>query len=317
MGRAVVSAPITLGMLVMLFLCLSLQNLWRTSFGPFLHWLSGLGIKAGHGIFRIDIHPFRAAEEIDVEVQKVLSQGIAMAEKNFVRFLNYTVEPFLLIAGVTLALGLTAYEGFDALWHHVTKVAPRVIHQTIVRPVQKAGQVVDSRLTARVNSLTHRLEAIAAQVRHTAVAIPHDIATVPERVGITSKQMRRLARRTHELEKKTVGLGAVTLVTAALVRMGFRWVKCASAQRVGRRLNCGSFRFLESLLSLAIDTLVITHLCATTKLLTRLAYDVLPLVSALTRGVEKLMECQGATRAPNMKLNAAALPALDKSLIKL
>src|SRR6478672_6758610 len=102
MGRAVVSAPMALGMLVALFLCYSLQNLWRASFGPFLHWLGNLGISAGRGIFKIDVHPFRFALQLNTSIEKYLSEGVAMAEKGFVKFLNWTVEPFLLMAGVIL-----------------------------------------------------------------------------------------------------------------------------------------------------------------------------------------------------------------------
>ncbi len=261
MGEAVVEVPIALGMLVALIACFALQNIWKATFGPFLHWLGGLGIKAGHGLFKIDIHPFRAAATFDTNVQNYLTHQVAHAEKRFVEALIAVTEPFLLIAGVALALGLAVDEGFRSLWSHVTTVTPRVINQTIVRPVERAATKAAGISRATYNTLAHRVTTLQAEVRHIAATLPHDIALAPAKVGITAKQLRRLSRRLSRVEELTVGLGAAALVATALGRIGLGWIRCPALGRIGKKIGCGGFSWLEGFFATTFEALVVLDLC--------------------------------------------------------
>ncbi len=254
MGEAVVETPIALGMLVALIVCFALQNIWKATFGPFLHWLAGIGITAGHGVFRIDVHPFRFAEQLNEGVQKFLTQGVAMAEKRFVQALTLVVEPFLLIAGVTLALGLAADEGFKALWHHVTSVTPRVIHQTIVRPVERAVKATAGISRATYNVLAHKVTALTARVEHLARATAGTIAQPFPRIGNLEREAASAAKwlRKH---RYLAGFGTLAaLGVGILSKLGLGFLRCANFKKAGKRACGMDTSLLDALIA---DTLLI------------------------------------------------------------
>lgn len=248
MGRAIIAAPMTLGMLCTLFVCWASLNLHRVTLGPFLNWLGNLGITAGRGIFRIDVHPFRFAHRLNVSIQKVLAQGIAMAERGFVKFLNQAVEPFLLAAGVTLALGLTAYEGFKALWHEIGTITTRTIPRTVVKPLRTVIKSTSAITRAQYNRLVHRVDVLAARVARAAHATAGAIATPFPRIGRLEREVASEAKRLGKMEKTlAAGVGAAFLVRA-LSRLGMGWLRCKNVTKTGKRLCGMNPDLLDSLL---------------------------------------------------------------------
>ncbi len=283
MGEAVIETPILLGMLFALVLCWSLQSLWRATFGPFLHWLANLGISVNKGFVHLNVHPFRYAEHLNTAVQKTLEQGIAMAEKRSVQALNAVVEPFLLIAGVTLALGLVSYEGFQALWHHVTTVTPRIIHQTIVRPVERAQKATAAISRATFNTLAHKVTALQAQVKALAHAIPHAIPQVIPRLGRLERTAIDYTKLHKWLKRALLGTLGATAVLAGLKALRLGFLRCTGFTKAGKRACGMDPNLLESLLA---DTLLIVgtlSLVEFAKEMQTVTEEVAPLVTRFWR----------------------------------
>jgi hypothetical protein len=111
--------------------------------------------------------------------------------------------------------------------------------------------------------------------------LPHDIALAPARVGITAKQLRRLSRRLTRVEELTVGLGAVALVGAALGRLGLGWLRCPALGRVGRKIGCGGFSWLEGFFAEAFEALLVIDLCRFALAAQSLARFVVPQLGAV------------------------------------
>ncbi len=254
MGEAVVETPIALGMLVALLVCFALQNIWKATFGPFLHWLGGLAISASvHGI-GFSVKPFHYAETLNNSVQQYLTQAVAMAEKRFVQALNVVVEPFLLMAGVTLALGLAADEGFRALWSHITHVAPQIARDTLWKPAVKALERTDAFVRARLSTLTHRLDALAARVAHVAASIPHAIPQVIPRLGRLERTAIDYTKLHKWLSRALLGTLGATAVATALRALKLGFLRCSNFRKAGKR-TCGmDTSLLDALLA---DTLLV------------------------------------------------------------
>lgn len=238
MGRAVVETPVALGMALTFVVAWGITHAWKPTLGAFLQWLGNLGITAGKGFFKIDVHPFRFALKIDHAVQAFFSQTMALAEKRLVQALNAIVEPFLLMAGVTLALGLTGYEGLQALWHHVTTVTPRVIHQTIVRPVTRTIHATTRIVTVRVGSLEHAVKAAEARIAHAARVAAASIAAPFPRIRDLERDVDAAKKwlKRHRWLATYTSLAA--LGAAVLAKLGISWVRCAKSKRYGKQL-CG------------------------------------------------------------------------------
>ncbi len=238
MGKSLVATPATLGMLFALAFAWSMQSAWRATFGPFLNWLGDLGLSFGTRLGHVAIHPFGFAHTINTNVQKFLSASVAMAEKSFVRLLNIVVEPYLLIVGVTLALGLTAYEGFEALWHAVTHTAPSVARDTLWRPTVRAIQHSLQSIDARIRSLAHQMQALAAHVAHIAASIPHAIPQVIPRLGRLEKTAVDYTRLYKWMKRNATKILVGGALATALARIGLGWIRCRNMSRVGKRV-CG------------------------------------------------------------------------------
>lgn len=253
MGRAVVSAPMALGMGCALILCWSLQAGWGATFGPLFNWLANLGITIPlKGLPDVGIHPFGFLHTIDRNIRAWLTQGIALSERSFVRFLNATVEPFLLMAGVALALGLALFE----LAQYVRHSLPHTITERVVAPtkaaIDKRARETAQALGLRLNSLTHRFDLLRARVDHLAHATAGTIASPFPRIG-------RIEREAHDATnwlKRHRYLAAYTslaaLGLAMLKRLGLGWLRCRNVNKAGKAV-CG-------MNPLALEALLLTAL---------------------------------------------------------
>src|SRR5215472_6095718 len=144
-------------------------------------------------------------------------------------------------------------------------------------------------IEAGVTSLAHKaerefkgIEAGLVSLEHRIVhGIEHAFSATTHTVGVTAKQLRRLARRTSLLEKATVGAGAAALVSAALGRIGLRWLKCPALGRIGRKIGCGGFSWLEAFFADAFEALLVLDLCRFALGAQKLARLVVPQLGAV------------------------------------
>lgn len=281
MGRVVIETPVALGMALTFIVAWGMAHGWNATFGPIFRRLGNLGITAGRGFFRIDVHPFRFLLDADRAVQHFFSQAMALAEKRLVQALWAIVEPFILIAGVTLALGLTGYEGLQALWHHVTHTAPGVIYKTIVRPLDRVTRHTIGALQANVSHLTHRVDFLAHRIEHATAVASHAVAAPAYTLDRLLRDRARTRQRLHEIEKKLTYPVLAGLVTAVLAREGFKLFKCDGWKAAARRVTCGMGSALAELLGTTFEALIVLDLCRFALAAQSLARFVVPQLGAV------------------------------------
>jgi len=265
-------------MLFALVLCWSLQSIWRASFGPFLQWLANVGISFSAVVTHVNLHPFRFAAKIDLTAQKLLSEGIRQSEKRFVQALSQLLDVVALFAAVPVALALATYEGLHALWSHVTTQVPRVIHQTIVRPVERAQKAVTGITRATFNALSQRVQVLAAQVRHLAATIPHAIPNVIPRLGHLERAKIDYKNLHKWIKRVLLGALGATITLAALKRLGLAWTRCTNVSKLGKRV-CGAHpQWLSDFLAamtVIVGAASVVEFCQEAQVGEELAFDLL------------------------------------------
>ncbi len=274
-------AVVSLGALIVFIVAWGLAHGWGATFGYFFQKLGNWTISATVHHIGFAVTPFHKLVDVDHYVQRQLDQFQAMSEHAMVYTFGKMIE---LSQWTAITVERLASDTWHGLTHRVQTVThtitERIVH-TVVKPITRTITATAGISRATYNTLAHRVTTLQAEVRHIAATLPHDIALAPARVGITAKQLRRLSRRLTRVEELTVGLGAVALVTAALVRMGFKWVKCDSAKSLSRKLTCSHFAFLEGFFAEAFEALLVLDLCRFALAAQKLARFVVPQLGAV------------------------------------
>src|SRR5262249_13350974 len=92
-------------------------------------------------------------------------------------------------------------------------------------------------------------------------ALAEDIAGIRSRVAEAEHGVERLWDKVKGLDKETAGVLASALVATALGRLGAGWIRCSNWRKIGR-VGCRlPFHFLDDLLALLADFVVLTNIC--------------------------------------------------------
>lgn len=114
------------------------------------------------------------------------------------------------------------------------------------------------RLTKRVGHVERELHGIEhAQAHAGAHAVPGATA-IPRTAPRTVPRTRAPAHHWTDVLTK---LSAAALVGYALARMGLNWLRCPALGRIGRKVGCGGFSWLEGFLATTFEALVVLDLC--------------------------------------------------------
>ncbi len=285
---AIGEVVVALGALIAFVVLWGLAHSWRATFGRLFEAVANVGIDYDRAIVHIHIHPLTFLHKVDHDVQAWLSEGMAASERAMV---NAFVAAYHWASWAVLApfkLGEATTDALRRAFHAAHVTTPRVVFHTIVRPLDRATRATIATLRSNAAHLTNRVDGLAARVAHvehvagaTVATTAANVATLPARVGSTPKQLRRLARRTSALERATVGIGAAALVVAALGRLGLGWLRCPSLLRMGRRLGCAGFGWLEAFFAEAFEALVVLDLCRFALAAQSLARVVVPQLGAV------------------------------------
>jgi hypothetical protein len=259
---------------------LGLQQTWRATIGWLFLKLADLLDAVSFSVAHITVAPFgfaaNALRAASHNVYAALGYAAIHVERGALWLFHQAAHQLQWLGREIEGLSLDTWRAFDVVYTHGIPVGVRLHTKPLAQKVAR----VDARTRtwehhSRVTEagLTHK-----AAVTHKAVAVtlPHAIGATNARVGITSRQLRRLSRRLSKVEKLTLGAGAAALVATAFGRLGLRWLRCPALGRVGRKIGCGGFGFLETLLAETFEAMLILDLCRMAVAMQRLAREVVP-----------------------------------------
>jgi hypothetical protein len=208
----------------------------------------GFGGIKGHGA----VHPLRFLRSVDESVKGWTARNLQSSERVMVYSINRAAEPFLLIVGATLAIGLSLYELAKYVAHLSGKAITRVEHTTVIKKVGEATKVITSVTKAQFNHLTARVRTVERKVTRALHATAGAIATPFPRIGRLEKTAKAQAKRLTRLEKRVFGAVAAGFGVAILAKTVISWLRCPSLQRATKGRNCIDFDFLDALLTGAL-----------------------------------------------------------------
>lgn len=151
------------------------------------------------------------------------------------RLVRVTPAPVVKIVNGTVRLSRTLETRLQRLEHSLATRARTAVIQVVPRPVRLAVRQIEW-------LRTHWKALTAAIAGAGAIALPWGGA------GRLERDVLGLRKRLARLDRRTVGLGAVALVTAALARMGLSWIRCRNTRKVGKNV-CGAGNLFGDLLA--------------------------------------------------------------------
>jgi hypothetical protein len=222
-----------------------LLAVWVHSFGAMLQGLANL-LKYDRGVIHLDFGgPIRA---LDTTVRNTLVRGAQKSEHVAGYFFHGCAQIARWMARETEQLAGDTLAWATWLQHaHLPKWVKAVVYATfppalILRLVQAAIHAnlphVGRTVTTKVEHVvTHTVTRIV-RASSGAVAIPGWMIRLPSRVGDVEHDLSGLRKRVKGLEKYAGATAAVALFTAALAKLGLKWLRCRNVTKAGKRL-CG------------------------------------------------------------------------------
>ncbi len=216
---------------------------FRALFSPLLTRVAN--INFGPSRFVPDFHPFGFLNAVVESVESWTKSGMAASQ----RAMSWSITT---LRSSIHELALTAQSmahnyalAFDAVWHGIKHAVPRVVRQTIVRPVQKAAAYSDAKLRAAVHQLTARVDHLAARVGHLTHATAGAIAAPFPRIGRLEKDMANALGNLRKLGllKNYKTLAALGVAVAA--KIGLSWARCSRSKKFGDKLCHSNANWIE------------------------------------------------------------------------
>jgi hypothetical protein len=193
----------------------------------------------------------------------------------------------------TVAIGPAATSLIWSAIHEIRK-ALHVTHSQ-VRTVTHTVTHVITRQVVRVERTTvTRIKSASAAVTHVTTV---DIPWLRARTRSLEDEYHALAKRIAAGAKALPAAAVAALALAALAKIGAGWLKCSNWQKIGRAGCRLPFHFLEDLLALVVDFVVLTDICEVVGWLEKGLAEVETPLKSLTHGLDKAL-CHGDYTAP-------------------
>jgi hypothetical protein len=277
---ALAETVVAMGLFLAFIVAWGLLTVYRSTLGAIAlaiaDRIEGVGISTRIG----SIHPLGPLADAIRWADAQIDNGLGFAVRNTQR--GGTIL-FQLVTRQLRAIGDTiggfAYDVSAALHRIDTVTIPNVTHSVYVR---LHGEIVDWRGYTRRN--LRRLDREVAAVGAIAAATLGQLGW-----------MRTRVRRIEGLLAPAVFAG---LVGKSLNKLGLRWIRCPSLNRIERRHGCAPWRLLELLLATTVPALVLGNVCQLVKYAEAGAVAVEPSLSKLVATGENFV-CGGDTDGPS------------------
>jgi hypothetical protein len=238
--------------------------------------IEGVGISTRIG----SIHPLDPLADVlrwaDGQVRDLLGAAVANTERAAAALFHMVTQQLTALGDM---IGGLAYD-LSAALHRIDTVAiPRAASHMYARA---HGEIVDWRGYTRRN--LRRLD--------------REVAIVGALAALSLAQLTWARTRLRRIEGLLAPAVFAGLVGKSLDKLGLRWLRCPSLNRIGRRHGCAPWRLLELLLATTVPALVLGNVCQLVKYAEAGAVAVEPSLSKLVATGENFV-CGGDTDGPS------------------
>lgn len=287
-------------------------------------WIPWLGGKAKGELHRIEQRLVSGLSDVADGVQGVMGAfwhaagnllssvghelvGLAVGLEQVAAHIAGVVRPWVVhtvIGGIQHGLKWLRHE-LSSVTHTVSRVT-KVIEHPVHTKIGGAVRAITRPLAVELAHLERWAHAQVARFDHAIEGVLEpDLLWLRHRAQALERAWQAIRARIGKVEHRVVGLGAVALVGAVLARVGAGWILCRNWRTAGRAVCRMPTHFLDDLLGLLADFVVITNICTVLPWLETGVSDIAePVVGALTAAGAGL--CDAGRPAPE----ALRVPAL-------
>jgi hypothetical protein len=238
-----------------------LWGAWTSTFGAIFNAIGGVAIPLGVFGKR---HPLGFIKDESNKLANTLKHAADASQHNMGYFFHAAGT---LIGWQARELaGLAADTLHWAQW--MQRVAlPKAGHiigkvtfpwPTIYKFIRKEIEAELPYIERLAHSIAHTIgnEIHGKHAKATSGAIPYPpwVIRLPKRVGQLERDWSGIKARLRKLERAAGATGAVALFTAALAKLGLKWLRCKNVTKAGKAVCSADTQWLTSLLG---DALVI------------------------------------------------------------
>lgn len=326
MPVVILGAAITILALLAWTGAVSMQSVYRQSFGAAIRWLAQEFTKQRIHIGPFKVHPLRFAGNALDSFDHTIQNGLGhIAAFNGGKIAKYLINIALLWSGVGYVVEKLAFQTLQSFSHvrHVTipkairaRVLPlqgqvgrikatqtAIAHDTIPRVGRRARTAEQE-----AHSIGRKVGALAGAVGAALIGAPSAALDWPRaKVGTKPRADTGLRSRVKSLERLLAGAGVAALVWAGLRTLSLRWLRCWKVNKLGRGLCGMNPHWFNDILGLLTDFLILRSICDIIGPVETAAKDVgVPLVELLTRA-ESFVNCSNdrADDLPPLTLHLA------------
>lgn len=310
----------TLGAVLAFCLAVALTVLWvQILRGPLVH-LAAVRVARWH--------PFGWLNAVVHNVDRWLDATVKGTERGVTWSFHALMVAYSTTSSVIADLAQATWQAVEWERRHTTRHVGAKTGQSIsprLGKLEKEWRGIDQRL----DQIEHRERAqraagaAAATISH--ASLQHGIDRLRKAIGQILEDLRGIEHaNTHAGAKAKPGTKAIprtkpravprtrapahhwtdvftkaaaaTLVIAAFARLGLSWLRCPALSRVGRKIGCGGFGLMESLLALTFDAWLVTDLCRIVNAMTSAARLFAGEIDYLATQISGLIQCQDAQR---------------------
>lgn len=305
-------AIVVLGLVLRFGVAFALRWLWIITVGAVLGWLAGKFLSVNIG----RVHPLagigRGIIAVNRDVTNALDRATLASEAAATQ-LFLAVGHQLERAGAELAgFAVAVVASVTGVVVQVPKTAEKIAKATVGAAV--VGLLADTvrKLTVAVQGIGRRVGTLERSWRTQLSTFARGIDRIRSRtipairttVGRVTARVGRLERRVASRSWWQTHIRAIAgtaafaaAVGVALRRMGLNWLRCPSLGRVGRKVGCGGFAFLEALMFLPLVAIGLREMCSLVKPIQQVALAFEPLLIAFVSEVQGFV-CGGREAAP-------------------
>jgi len=293
-----------LGLIVLLgtLLALGMGKVYGETLGALIRKLASI-IDVPISIPHVTtLHPLRGVSHTLYSLDKQIRNGFA----------------YIALKGEAASAWCFATAGniFEWTGREIADLARDVLHAlqtTTVATIPSAIRKAEAATLARLRGIDHSIGRIEAQARAqlkrlqvgidrighgVTVTLPRSIAHVGARVGSLERTVPRLGKRVTALEKRLGAAAFTAAVALALTKIVGSWIRCPSLSRMGKKVGCKGFAWLEGLFADAFEALLVLDLCRFALAAQQLARIVVPQLGAVLL-VQNAVCLGGGARLPS------------------
>jgi hypothetical protein len=258
-----VLAYLVVGLLAMVAwaVCLGLHGVWIHTFGALFHKLGGIKISAGPiG----SAHPLGFLDDAANSVANALLSGAQKSQHTMGYFFHGVAVIQGWVARELVGLATDTLHWMQWMQRVVLPKALRIL-PTVLFPWTKIVRFIAQEIAKelprfkRITNVNVKLDR-ATLKRLVALAVAAAVGTaipglhLPRRVKQLEQDWNNIKARLRKLERAAGATGAVALFTAALAKLGLKWLRCKNVTKAGKAVCSSDASWLTSLLG---DALVI------------------------------------------------------------